>query len=229
MLFSLLPVSGAKAAVSQNTDRFAVELGSDPFLMNLVELQGLLNGIDAKSHRLVGSHLRNSSWYVREVNRIGNNPDLLKKFEGALRHLDNISNYVPGQKVQCVGLVALVAGMDSRFFEISGQPISVVRELVPMDIKLPFRSDLWVDGYHLVAVKKIEQVNVGDLPMIYSTNTGHVSAVVGKKVVDGKTVLLLISANDDKDGKINIFEVDSGNFDEVFGEFPYKKIVLRNY
>ncbi len=230
ILVGLLPVHKASALIDQkdDTNRFLVELASDPFLLSLLELRDLGNSIDPQSKTEVGEYLKNSDWYNYELGLIGNNTNLINKFDGALRHLNNLSNRVPGQKIQCVGFVSLIAGMDERFYEISGQPIEIAKDLIPSEIKSGLWADISVRGYRTLVIKKIEQVNIGDLFVTYSTRTGHVFAVVSKKMIDGKTVLLVISANYFKDGRIHLFEVDETNFDEVFGAYPYRKIVIRN-
>jgi hypothetical protein len=63
----------------------------------------------------------------------------------------------------------------------------------------------------------------------YDTTAGHVFAVVDKKIVNGQTVLLIISANQRMDGQIAIFEVDNSNFDVVFGVPAFLKVVIRKY
>lgn len=53
--------------------------------------------------------------------------------------------------------------------------------------------------------------------------------VIGKKTVNGQTVLLVMSANQRSDGQVAIFEVDKSNFDAVFGVPAYLKVVIRKY
>jgi hypothetical protein len=209
-------------------DDFADELVTDPFLKSLVELRDYVNMIDPDSQVLVGKYLKATPWYTNEVNRLENDSEKISKLDEALSFLDIYSNYYPGQKVQCYAFAVLIEAMDSRFVEIGGIPIKYAADLVPPEIKSGYYDYMRVKttGIFVMAVKTIDQVNVGDLGVLYATKAGHVFAVVAKKSVNGQTVLLIASSNQDRDGKIALTEVSEQNFDDVFGTL--RKVVLRH-
>lgn len=217
----------AQIAPEERISRFKTELTTDPFLKNLVELRAYGNTIDPSSQTLVGDYLITTPWYKDVLGLLKGDTEMLKKFESALRHLNSHSNSYSKQKIQCYGFVVLLWGMDSRFAGIGGVPVIRASGLVPDQIRNGEKVSMYVEGMWVKVVNTLDDVNVGDLGVRYNTATGHVFAVVGKKVVDGQTVLLIASANQAGSGKISIFEVDSSNFDAVFGSPPYKKTILR--
>jgi hypothetical protein len=217
----------AKLVPEERVSRFASELANDPFLKSLVLLRSTANSVSPTSDTLVGTFLKNSEWYAQEVARLGNTEGVAR-VDAALRHLNANSNFNTGQKVQCFGLVILMSSMDTRFVPIGGAPIVYAADLVPQEIRNGNRQSVGsMTGGVVKTIQTIDEVMVGDIGVRYDTTSGHVFAVVGKKVVSGQTVLLLISANQRMDGQITIFEVDNSNFDVVFGIPAWLKVVIR--
>jgi hypothetical protein len=75
--------------------------------------------------------------------------------------------------------------------------------------------------------KTLEEINVGDIFVNMEGESGHTGAIVGKKNINGETVLLVADANGAFDGQIHIYEVDKCNFDIAFGSYPYPKTMIR--
>lgn len=198
----------------------------------MFDFRNTTNSIDPLSKDRIGKFLKASDWYKMEMEKIKSDADQLSSFESAIHHLDYFSNIYANQKVQCYGLAILVSGLDKRFPDIggatiSGVPVKNASELVPESIKSGKETKVYMGGYYAIRVYKLENVNVGDLYVRYDTTNGHVAAVIGKKIIDGKVVLLITSANQTNDGIVAVFEVDENNFDVTFGLDPFKKVVLR--
>ncbi len=220
----------SKIVPEERVSRFADDLTSDPFLKSMVSLRSTLNLISPTSNTRVGSYLSDSDWYLQETALLGHDPQAIKQLTAGLSHLDQNSNDYPGQKVQCYGLGVLIASIDSQFVQIGGIPILHAADLVPTDIrngsKIVVASPT---GGAIRVVTSIDDLAVGDIAIRYDTTTGHVLMVIGKKTVNGQTVLLLMSANQRGDGQVAIFEVDKSNFDAVLGVPAYLKVVIRKY
>lgn len=211
----------------ERVERFADELKGDPFLKSLAELRYYANLIDPSSKTMVGDYLKSTPWYAHELSRLKGKPQQLKKLEQALAHLNAYSNTFPGQKIQCYALGILIWGMDERYANIGGLQVTYAADLVPESIRNGQKISVATNGMVVRTVQSLSEVKVGDLGVRYDTATGHVFAVVGKKTVNGETVLLIAAANQVSDGRISLFEVDNGNFDVIFGSGSNKKVVLR--
>jgi hypothetical protein len=216
-----------KIAPEERVSRFADELRTDPFLRSLATLRMTANIVGPQDPILVGGFLKTTPWYRDQINLLRNNVKQTDAFEAALRHLDYSSNLVPKQKVQCVGLVILLSGMDSRFPNIGGAQVSNAAQLVPDAIKNGSSTVVSMGNYLAMVVQTPEDVKAGDLLVRYDSPTGHIAGVVGKKVVNGKSVLLIAAANQTGEGILVLFEVDEDNFEAVFGIPAFKKVVLR--
>ncbi len=218
----------ARIIPEERIARFSDDLkGGDPLLASLAELEYYANKIDPASTILMGKYLRTTPWYTHELERLGNDPVIIERFEQSLNHFNDSSNLWPNQKIQCYGLGILLGGMDEHFANIGGVRVNYAADLVPESIRTGEKIVETGNGYQVRVVTTLEEVRVGDFGVRYNTKVGHVFAVVGKKVVEGETVLLIASANQARDGKIALFEVDNSNFDAVFGIPIEKKVVLR--
>lgn len=229
--YYLLPQVKATAQQSDpggGTTRFDYELRSDPFIRSLNVLRQTANRVDSNSKTLVGTYLKTTAWYQSESERLSDNPLKLDYFEAALRHLNQHSNLIPSQKIQCIGFAILLHSLSDLFPSIGGAEIYYAKDLVPDAIKNGNAKKVDLGDYSALVITKIEEVNVGDFILRYDSNVGHISGVIGKKTVDGKIVLLLATANQYRDGKIQIFEVDENNFEAIFGSAPFKKVIFRN-
>ncbi len=213
-------------APEERVGRFANEMQTDLLLKGVIGFRTDANAIDPHDQVLVGTFLKTKPWYTQEIAQLGSDSVQTNEFEAALRHLDWTSNKVSGQKIQCFGLVILVAGMDGRFPNVGGVSGNAA-QLAPDSIKNGNDMVVSMGDYLAIQVKTLEDVRVGDLLVRYDSMVGHVAAVVGKKTVNGQTVLLIASANQARDGRVALFEVDDNNFEVTFGVSPFKKIVLR--
>jgi hypothetical protein len=219
--FFSTPVSSA-GSKPDSLNHFSDELKTDPFLVSLVLLKDTANQIKPESSESVGQYLKDSLWYGQEIIRLKNNEILLQNLNVGLKHLDNNTKVTPGQKIQCLGLSVLLASMDNRFLQVGGYSIETAAQIIPREVKNGSRDVLG----HAIAVKTLEEIQVGDLGVSLTTKAGHIFAIIGKKRVDSQTILLVISANQNRDGQISIFEVDNHNFADIFG---YRKVILRKY
>jgi hypothetical protein len=224
-------------APEERMESFTEELKNDPFLSNLVTLKGLIDSYNPAGGDRVGTYLTKTQWYKDQITRFGSDQAKINTFQGALRQLDYSSNLVGNQPVQCVGFAILLNGLSYpsyNFRNISGAtkpdgttPATCAADLVPECIRDGSMISIWQDGFSIKTITNLEDINAGDLFALYNTSSGHVGGVVGKKKIDGNTVLLFAAANQTNNGRIKIFEVDGNNFDVAIGPQPYKKVVIR--
>lgn len=213
-------------APDERVSRFTQELSTDPFLVSLVSLRDRINALDPNSTVLVGNYLHKSDWYSQEIKRLSD-PSKIKQLNAALSHLNGFSNAWSGQKIQCVGLVVLLSAMNPNVVNIGGVDFVNAKDLVPSSIRGGSKLAVDQGGYLAVPIDTIDEVRVGDVGVRYYTGIGHVFVVVDKKSFGGQTILLVAAANQTGEGRVYIFEVDDSNFDTVFGEPSFYKVVLR--
>lgn len=216
-----------RIAPDERVSRFASELQADPFLMNLVELRDIINKMDPNSDMLIGDYLMTTEWYARVAAGMVNDPKQQKLLLDTIIHLNDNTHLIPDQTLQCIGLVVILGGMDSRFVYAGAIPAKRARHMIPDAIKDGTSSLEYMGGYRVLELNTIDDSMVYDLSVTYYNKSGHVFGVIGKKVVDGETVLLVISANQIGDGQIKIFEVDEDNFEVVFGYPAFHKNAIR--
>ena len=159
-----------------------------------------------------------------------------KKLDAALRQLDYGTWLIKDQAVQCVGFAILLAGLPNNpgFRNVggavssTGNPAVNVSELVPQNVKNgSLYSCTSNNGYYVTRVDTIEDVKTGDLPVRCYMEPGHIMGVVAKKTVNGEDWLLIADANAASDGKMRLRQISASTIDDVFGPYPFKKIVLR--
>jgi len=209
---------------------FQEELTANPWLKQISRLAEVINTY-SETHPadevlegrapMLGEYLKTTSWYLGEKSA---------KVDAALRHLNQNTYLVKDEAIQCIGWVILLSALE--FSEspksVSGQPICQAQELVPKEIRNQQGTIVSSAGLLFRVVEKLAEVKTGDLFVTYENSTpGHIGAVVGKKEVKGKTVLLIADANKKSDGRVRIYEVDETNFDAIFGSYPYKKVVIK--
>ena len=210
--------------------RFESEFKNSKFLSGLLELRELINSYDSSSDIGVGTHLRSTDWYIKQILRLKENNRDRDDFESSLRQLDYYTNMWPLQPVQCVGGAILLAGLhdsECNIPQISGFDISRASQLIPDEIKSGKLDAMANGGVYVKAVTKREDVEPGNLFVLPYTYVGHVGCVVDKKIVNGETILLYAAFNQKGDGRMDIFEVDGNNFDAVMGPAPLRKYVLK--
>jgi hypothetical protein len=161
------------------------------------------------------------------------------------------------QPVQCVGFVILLASLkykDFNAYNVYDLPATQARDICPTKIRgecgealygaYPVNSfqfdkivsslesvkgcDVYAKKYYVAQpVNTIDEIQVGDLFVNIDTETGHIGAIVGKKMVNGKTVLLMADSNRTSEGKVKVYETDENNFDVVMGAYPWPKVMIR--
>ncbi len=205
----------------------------------------------------LGDYLRNSDWYEAQITRLNAQGDSTGDFEKALNQLSGDCNMLHYQQpLQCVGLDILMSALKypgypfynfydyeagnaktltpwswrvmvgdaiEKYTFANWQEIEkVVNRLQPVE-----GSDIRGRKFTAFNAKSLEEIQVGDIFVNMEGTDGHTGVIIGKKTVDGKTVLLLADANASVDGQIHIHEVDECNFDIVFGSYPYPKTMIR--
>jgi hypothetical protein len=220
-------------------------------------IPGYSYDIHYKKGIYLGDYLRNSDWYSKQVARLNSAGASTVEMEKALDQLShdcNLGNYE--QPMQCVGLDILMAALnyqDYPFYNFYYYDAANAKTLCPWTwrnivgaavTKYTFAN--WqeidkvvanlqpVDGIDMLGhkftafnAKTLEEIQVGDIFVNMSSDSGHTGLIVGKKNVDGDTVLLVTDANGAVDGLIHIYEVDKRNFDIAFGVYPYPKTMIR--
>lgn len=161
------------------------------------------------------------------------------------------------QPVQCVGFVILLASLKYKEFNaynVYDLTATQARDICPTKIRgvcgealygaYPVDSfqfdkivsslpsvkgcDVYAKKYYIAQpVNTIDEIQVGDLFVNIDTETGHIGAIVGKKTVNGKTVLLMADSNRTSEGKVKVYETDENNFDVVLGAYPWPKVMIR--
>jgi hypothetical protein len=220
----------------ENRSNFEQELKIDRFLKDLPTLQNLINSyVYIKGGEGVGTYLSHTDWYHNQVLLCDGDADR-KKLDSALRQLDYGTYLVKDQPVQCMGFAILLAGLPNNpgfrsvggAVNLTGNPAVNVSELVPQNIKDgSMYSCSSNNGYYITRVDTIDDVKTGDLPVRCFMQPGHIMGVVAKKTVDGEDCLLIADANAASDGKVRIRQINASTIDDVFGPYPFKKIVLR--
>ena len=224
-------------------------------LQNIME--GYSYDTHYKNSIFVGEYLRSTDWHKKQIDRLRQAGDTGEDFEKALDHLSKFCNIGRAKRpIQCVGFVTLMAALkypECNTFNIIDVPSENARGIVPNEIrgeagdilenigqstwpeidkKIPLiKPALGRDEsgrlYTAFPVQKLEDIKPGDLGVNIDTLAGHIFAIVGKKEVNGKTVLLAADSNRGIDGKIRVYEIDDANFDVMVGAYPWPKIVIR--
>ena len=215
----------------EDASHFSEEMHNDPWIRTNLILKELIDtynrNIDYEyfvdnPKKTLGVFLKESSWYRGLSGK--------DKVDMALNHLDWNTYRWSGMSIQCIGWVILLASLDSYYSpkDIAGQEISVAADLVPEEIRQRKKTVISSNGLLISVAEKIEEVDVGDIFVTYDPSTpGHIGCVIGKKEIEGKTILLISDANRKNDGKVRMFEVNESNFNAVFGEYPQRKVFIK--
>ncbi len=205
---------------------FKNETNSSYIIENLFELQEAVGGYTDDLGIYFSQYLKQTQWYKNFVTE--ENKERVDK----IITLSSTSN-VEGQAIQCVGFVMLASWLypDLNIPYVGSASAVSARELVPERL-LNNKYIEVVETYTnyganaLAGPIPIEQYQPGDLFVVpgevYSETAkkpfGHIGLIVAKsKDSEGNTTLLVADANRHSDGKINIFEVNENNMEEIFG------------
>jgi len=205
---------------------FKNEADSNYIIQNLFELQDAVNGYSDNLGIYFSQYLKQTQWYNNFVTE--ENKERVDK----IITLSSTSN-VEGQAIQCVGFVMLASWLypDLNIPYVGGAPVVSARGLVPQQL-LDNKYIEVVETYTnyganaLAGPIPIEQYKPGDLFVVpgevYSETAkkpfGHIGLIVAKhEDNEGNITLLVADANRHGDGKINIFEVNENNMEEIFG------------
>jgi hypothetical protein len=205
----------------------------------------------------LGDYLRNSDWYKGEIDRLNSAGSTTKDFEKALDLISkdcNLGNFK--QPMQCVGLDILIASLGYKgypFYDFYDYDAANAKTFVPWnwrtivgDAVEKFTFAKWQEIDKVVAklkpvecsdvfgrkftafnAKALDEIQVGDIFANMDSESGHTGIIVGKKNINGDTVLLVADANGAGNGLIHLYEVDKCNFDIAFGAYPYPKTIIR--
>lgn len=205
---------------------FKNEKDSSYIIENLFELQDAVNGYTDSLGIYFSQYLKQTQWYNNFVTE--ENKERVDK----IITLSSTSN-VEGQAIQCVGFVMLASWLypDLNIPYVGSASVTSARGLVPERL-LNNKYIEVVETYTnyganaLAGPISIEQYQPGDLFVVpgevYSETAkkpfGHIGLIVAKsKDSKGNITLLVADANRHSDGKINIFEVNENNMEEIFG------------
>lgn len=232
----------------ENTDLFEEEFKEDSYFSEIRELQNIVNDLPPAFEGNLGSYLKTTAWYANRNNK--------EDLRGALNILDytNVPGQ-PLQCVGFAILLSALNDENLNVQNVGGaysfgagnSPAKTATELIPYKLfsnKYLMSASTGYGGLALASENmKIDDYEVGDLFIradigriangyspdgdAISFHTGHVGAIIGKKIVDGKTVLLVADANRKNDGKIRIFEVTENNFYKIFGDPGVSKYIVR--
>ncbi len=205
----------------------------------------------------LGDYLRNSDWYRAQIARFNANGDSTEDLEKVLDQFSrecNMGHYQ--QPMQCVGLDLLMAAINYPgypFYNFIDYDAANAKTLCPWSWRLivgkavekytfanwpeidkvvvglqPVEgSDRYGRKFIAFNAKALGEINVGDIFVNMEGQDGHTGVIIGKKTIDGETVLLIADANGASDGLIHVREVDKCNFDIAFGSYPYPKTMIR--
>lgn len=232
----------------ERIEYFQEEIEKEEYLSQIKELQSVVNALPTSFSDNLGDYLKTTDWYAGLPNKTS--------AAGAFGMLNYTK--VEGQPLQCVGFVALLAGLKYEELNIQNvggaysfgsgaSPAKTAAELIPFQLISDEYAQIASTGYGGIALgskdMSINDYEVGDLFVRtdigrlnkgvsptgedITFNTGHIGAIIGKKIVDGEVVLLVADANRKNDGKIKIFEVTEHNFYKIFGEPGVKKFIIR--
>jgi len=232
----------------ERIEYFQEELEKEEYLSKINKLKDVVNVLPASFNDNLGDYLRSTDWYRSLENKedINRSLDMLNivKIDGQ-----------PLQCVGFVSLLSALRFEELNVQNVSGghsfgfgsSPARTAAELVPFPLVENRYLQIYNTGYGGVALGSedmgIGDYEVGDLFVrtdIGKTNngtspngekitfqTGHIGAIIGKKIVDGEVILLVADANRKNDGKIRIFEVTEHNFYKIFGDPEVKKFIIR--
>ena len=183
--------------------------------------------------QFIREELQNEHIYdgIRQLSDVGN-PKHRLSFDGALEHLDQ--TYIKGGRpMECIGGVILFS---SLHLPISPEDISGSTGQASGILSTEGREALkqyhsFVDkkwGFLFHKITEIGQVMVGDIFIRYGNEDeyNHMGVVIGRKVIDDDTRLLVADANRSNDGRIQVSEVNWSNFADVFGSGRNRPIVV---
>lgn len=234
----------------ERIEYFQEEMEKEGYLLQIQELKEIVNALPKSYSGNLGDDLKATEWYedIPDKERIAGALVILNstKVEGqplqCVGFVTLLSNLkYDGLNIQNVG--------GAYSFGIGGSPARTATELIPWELLSDRFLRVAITGYGGVGigseVMTLDDYQVGDLfvrgdigrlnngvspideKRDITFKTGHIGAIIGKKVVDGKIVLLVADANRKNDGKIRIFEVTEHNFYKIFGEPGVKKFIIR--
>lgn len=226
-----------------NTRDFTPEIERDPFVQEVTTLAGHVNRYaemytPQTAPAKLGTYLQKTHWYLQKRAQLTR--EQLSNLDQALQFLDTytfaykLTDGKP-EAIQCVGWALLLSRLGSEncpkyIGDISFKGPAV---LIPDQIKsLNNRAILTTNQYGQSIYGgdvNIEDVHVGDLFLLYDSDAGHVGAVVGKKRIGDKTLLLITEGNRGHDGKIITRQISNqSELEAIMGPWPNKIALIRN-
>ena len=149
------------------------------------------------------------------------------EFKDALKFVDNNTNIIPGQKVQCMGWTALIeaSGLGSGI-SISAKPGNAI-DLIPKNVLAGTKSADAGGRTKAIRVDNLSEIKTGDVFVLDNgTSTGHAGKFVEVKQ-NGK-VFTVTEGNKNNDGKIETHDITEQDFEKKMAKLG-KVFVLRPY
>lgn len=231
-----------KIYIEEDVENFKEEFRRENFLKDVVSLKSLVDeyiqkhpyeDFDPESTIKLGDFIKQSQWYKSLNSAIKSNLEEILEYTNwhTYKYFTHRGEY---EALQCVGWVVLLArlGYDESPEDINSSSAKYARDLIPKELIVDrWRTEMRLGEFYFKAVETLEEYEVGDLFVTYElpfeATPGHVGAIIGKKKVDGTTILLITDSNRKSDGKVRIFTVDESNKYAIFGRPPKRWIVIR--
>ena len=234
----------------ENSNNFAAELDSEGgYLPEISELKSLVNSLPNDFSGNLGDYIKTKSWYLAKKDKDGLNEalDMLNYTKVSGQPLQCVGFAVLLSAITNENLhIQNVGG--ARSFGDGFSSAQTATELIPRKLFIDEYLKAAGTGYGGVALASkdmsIDDYKVGDLFIRADVGgynsvltkdgsqitfqTGHIGAIVGRKIVDGETVLLVADSNRKNDGRIMIFEVTEHNFYKIFGDPGVRKFIIRS-
>lgn len=234
----------------ENVANFEEELHNGEGLLSEIEdLRDVVNSLPEDFPGNLGDYLATTSWYAENEHS--------EDLDAALRMLNYTDvEGQPLQCVGFAVLLSAMTQGDINIQNVGGAssfgngsiPAGTATELVPYKLLNDPYLFISSTGYGGVAIASkdmsIEDYKIGDLFIRADVGgynngeapdgtkityqTGHIGAIIGRKVVNGETVLLVADSNRKNDGEIMIFEVTEHNFYKIFGDPGIRKYIIRS-
>ena len=232
----------------ERIEHFQEDIENEEYLSQIKELQSAVNALPSDFSGNLGDYLKTTEWYegISDKESIETSLAMVSytRIKGQPLQCVGFAILLAGLKYEELNFQN-VGGAFS--FGMGTTSAKSATELTPYYLLGVREPKSGATGYGGIALgspsMKIEDYKAGDLFVRtdiggsrngvfpngeeVTFSTGHIGAIIGKKIVDGEVVLLVADSNRKNDGKIRIFEVTEANFYKIFGDPGVTKIIIR--